>query len=834
MSRLIVKNLPTYLTPDRLRKHFEQKGAPAGTITDVKVSFKPDGTSRRFGFVGFKSEAEALRAKEWFNRTYVDSTRITVDVVDVRFSPLSLSAAVIVTLGWQGTKDAPAPRPNKRRRLDPTPEDENAPSKANGGKVDKKKKANVAAGKEAEAGTENSQLAEYMTLMKPKKGPAWANDAEVSHPAAPVPSSSTTAKATSEQSKDSADANDPPDEEMAEPSPHVPDGDEAISDMEWMRRRMAAASTLSQPAEDAREEKAFYQSEDEDDNTRQDSTKATPEPEAEKDPAKETILETSRLFLRNLTFSCTEEEIREHFQPFGNISQVHIPLDSSTRKPKGVAYVTFSEGASALSAYESLDKKSFQGRVLHILPAVDRIPKPEQPGDDKKRSVKDQKAAQRKVTAGREFNWSMLYMNSDAVMSSVADRMNVSKADMLDPESSNAAVKMALAETHVIQETKAFLEQQGVVLSTFDDDSSGSGSKRVRRSDTTILVKNIPYGTSEAQIREMFEPHGQLARAIVPPAGTIAVVEFLHADEAGKAFKAVAYRRLGNSVVYLEKGPLGMLRDPDDVPSSSAPATASLAISRGEAAKPVTIDDQEAGAGAGDEPALSAGSTLFVKNLSFATTNTRLSQACGALPGFAFARVQTKPDPKRPSDPTARLSMGYGFVGFKTPEHARGALKSVQGLVLDGHALSVKFAGRGQEEVGQEGKGASSKGRTTKMIVKNVPFEASKKDIRELFGAHGQLKSVRLPKKFDSRSRGFAFLEFLTRQEAENAYAALRHTHLLGRHLVLQWAEEDGATDVDALRAKAGVGFGGGAELPWKKRKVRIGDDDAGEDGVDM
>jgi len=194
--------------------------------------------------------------------------------------------------------------------------------KVNGGKVDKKKNANTAAGKVAEAGTEKSQLVEYMTVMKPKKGPAWANDAEVSHPAAPVPSSSAAAKATSEQSKGPTDANAPLDEEMAEPSLHVPDTDEAISDMEWMRRRMAAASTLSQPAEDAVEEKAFYQSEDEDDNTRQDPTKATPEPEAEKDPAKETILETSRLFLRNLTFSCTEEEIREHFQPFGNISQV--------------------------------------------------------------------------------------------------------------------------------------------------------------------------------------------------------------------------------------------------------------------------------------------------------------------------------------------------------------------------------------------------------------------------------------------------------------------------------------------------------------------------------
>ena len=82
MSRLIVKNLPSYLTPDGLRKHFAQNGAPPGTITDIKISHKPDGTSRRFGFVGFKTDKEAAAARDWFDKTCVDSTRISVAVVE--------------------------------------------------------------------------------------------------------------------------------------------------------------------------------------------------------------------------------------------------------------------------------------------------------------------------------------------------------------------------------------------------------------------------------------------------------------------------------------------------------------------------------------------------------------------------------------------------------------------------------------------------------------------------------------------------------------------------------------------------------------------------------
>lgn len=84
MSRLIIKNLPSYVTPSSLQDHFQSKTGPGGTLTDVKVALKPDGTSRRFGFVGFKTEKEADAAKEWFDRTFIGSSRISVGVVEVR------------------------------------------------------------------------------------------------------------------------------------------------------------------------------------------------------------------------------------------------------------------------------------------------------------------------------------------------------------------------------------------------------------------------------------------------------------------------------------------------------------------------------------------------------------------------------------------------------------------------------------------------------------------------------------------------------------------------------------------------------------------------------
>lgn len=52
MSRLIVKNLPKHLKEADLSAHFSSKG---GTVTDAKIMFKNE-RSRKFGFVGFKTE----------------------------------------------------------------------------------------------------------------------------------------------------------------------------------------------------------------------------------------------------------------------------------------------------------------------------------------------------------------------------------------------------------------------------------------------------------------------------------------------------------------------------------------------------------------------------------------------------------------------------------------------------------------------------------------------------------------------------------------------------------------------------------------------------------
>ena len=85
MSRLIIKNLPKNIKEDRFRSIFAAKGE----LTDVKLCYTKDGKFRRYGFVGYKTDDLAKAALSYFNNSYIDTSKIFVDVAK-NFGDLSL------------------------------------------------------------------------------------------------------------------------------------------------------------------------------------------------------------------------------------------------------------------------------------------------------------------------------------------------------------------------------------------------------------------------------------------------------------------------------------------------------------------------------------------------------------------------------------------------------------------------------------------------------------------------------------------------------------------------------------------------------------------------
>lgn len=72
------------------------------------------------------------------------------------------------------------------------------------------------------------------------------------------------------------------------------------------------------------------------------------------------------LFVGNLSFQTTESELRALFEPFGQISRIHIATDRETGRSRGFAFVDMVNDEEATRAMTSINGKEVAGRPLKV------------------------------------------------------------------------------------------------------------------------------------------------------------------------------------------------------------------------------------------------------------------------------------------------------------------------------------------------------------------------------------------------------------------------------------------------------------------------------------
>lgn len=74
-TRLLLSALPPSLTLPLLRAHISLCPPQPPQLTDLKILLKPDGTSRRIAFVGFKEHTEGARLLAWIEGSWIAGVR---------------------------------------------------------------------------------------------------------------------------------------------------------------------------------------------------------------------------------------------------------------------------------------------------------------------------------------------------------------------------------------------------------------------------------------------------------------------------------------------------------------------------------------------------------------------------------------------------------------------------------------------------------------------------------------------------------------------------------------------------------------------------------------
>lgn len=143
------------------------------------------------------------------------------------------------------------------------------------------------------------------------------------------------------------------------------------------------------------------------------------------DPEDALIMSTGRLFVRNLAFVTTADDLREEFGRYGPVVDVHLPVSQKTGEPLGTAFVLFREPGDAVNARSKLDKMTFKGRLLHVLPGRARpgqettVAAGKGTADGKvlgkaaeaRGDVQARQDDKRTQASAKGLNWATLYMN---------------------------------------------------------------------------------------------------------------------------------------------------------------------------------------------------------------------------------------------------------------------------------------------------------------------------------------------------------------------------------------------------------------------------------------
>ncbi len=88
----------------------------------------------------------------------------------------------------------------------------------------------------------------------------------------------------------------------------------------------------------------------------------------------------TNIYVGNLSFNATEDDIRQAFAEYGEVSSVSIITDRETGRPRGFAFVEMPDGEQAKEAIEKVNLSEIDGRSVTVNEARPKRERPRRGG----------------------------------------------------------------------------------------------------------------------------------------------------------------------------------------------------------------------------------------------------------------------------------------------------------------------------------------------------------------------------------------------------------------------------------------------------------------------
>jgi len=439
------------------------------------------------------------------------------------------------------------------------------------------------------------------------------------------------------------------------------------------------------------------------------------------------------LYVRNLPYTITEDDLSNAFSAFGSVGQIALPRNKASGDAKGFAFIDMGSKEQVDKAIASMDGQVFNGRSISVSPMLPKEKVPER--QDVERPVQE-KNENKAYIGNLPFG-----VTEDAVKEFFAEQSSVTEV-YLAKESDTGKDRgfgfVSFAnEADMIKAIESLDGKffQGRRLAVRKPLKKGEKSevKPKREGMTRVYIGNLSFETKLETLKDLLSQHGEVMDV------------FINEDQTNGLSKGFAFAQM-------------------------APEDAEKAIA--------ALDDTEVDGRlirVSKAEKKTAKTKLYIGNLSF---DTEKSTVQNMLEEFGTVDELYMP----------RSTEG-GYRGFAIvtmdPDSAMNTIAELDGVEVDGRYITIK-------EAQPKGAPKAPRSQNTKLYIGNLSFYTPAETVKAAFAEFGEVIDCFLPTDAETGgSRGFGFVT-MKAEDAAVAQSEMDGIELDGRFVQVNEAQPKG------------------------------------------
>lgn len=177
---------------------------------------------------------------------------------------------------------------------------------------------------------------------------------------------------------------------------------------------------------------------------------------------------------------------------------------------------------------------------------------------------------------------------------------------------------------------------------------------------------------------------------------------------------------------------------------------------------------------------------LFVRNLSWSVSEQDLYDLFSEVGVVLSAKIPIRREDGKPR--------GFAFVEMSSSIETSEAVQSLNGRLLYDRDIVVSFQddNAGSSRSGGSHQGGSTNTKNSKLFVRGLSYSVTEDDLKSLFEQVGSVISVKIPTARETgESKGFGFVEMMSKNEAEQAISTLNQTPLNGKSIAIDYQDSN-------------------------------------------